>query len=609
MQATLPRFLNVGDQSRLHFEIDNVEGPAGDYTLDLDIRGPVGMPAEGARQTLRLEAGRRRSVSVPLTAGGIGTGAFDLKLSGASLSVTHAYKLRIQPPAQSVASRTVRPLAAGASITLGADLFADLLPDSGQVSVSVSPFAALDVPAVLAALDRYPYGCTEQTISRAMPLLYVNSLASQEHLALDGALDERVRGGIDRVLARQGNNGSFGLWSAGGDDLWLDAFAGDFLTRARERGHSVPARAFDMLMDRLRNQVVNITDVDKNEAPGIAYALYVLARNGRPVIGDLRYVADTKIEAFATALGRAQIAAALSLLGDRGRAQTAFRNAFTTLRAERDTGFSRQDYGSVLRDSVGLLALLGETNAPRADIEQASVIVEEARNRTRYTSTQEMNWMILAAQALSKETGNLTLEVDGRAHQGPLYRTLKASAIEAKPMVIANPGQGAARAIVTVAGVPAQPEPAVNRGFGIERALYTMKGEKVDPARIKQNDRIVVVLTVTEPAARYGRVLLVDPLAAGLEIDNPKLVEGTSLEGMAWLKQSVEAEHTEYRDDRFVAAFNRGSGQNASFQIAYIVRAVSPGRYAHPGAFVEDMYWPERYGRGAFGTVDIAPAR
>jgi len=52
---------------------------------------------------------------------------------------------------------------------------------------------------LLAALDRYPYGCTEQTVSRAMPLLYVNRLASMEHLALDDAAETRIAAAIARA--------------------------------------------------------------------------------------------------------------------------------------------------------------------------------------------------------------------------------------------------------------------------------------------------------------------------------------------------------------------------------------------------------------------------
>ena len=64
-----------------------------------------------------------------------------------------------------------------------------------------SPLAALDVPALLQALDRYPYGCTEQTVSRALPLLYVNELARDEALALD-AEARRARARRDRARAR-----------------------------------------------------------------------------------------------------------------------------------------------------------------------------------------------------------------------------------------------------------------------------------------------------------------------------------------------------------------------------------------------------------------------
>ena len=108
----------------------------------------------------------------------------------------------------------------------------------------------------------------------------MNRLAAQEALALDDAVDDRVRQSIERVLARQDSNGSFGLWSVGGDDPWLDAYVTDFLTRARERGFSVPQTAFNLALDRLRNVVVNTTDIDQ-KAGDIAYAVYVLARLAR----------------------------------------------------------------------------------------------------------------------------------------------------------------------------------------------------------------------------------------------------------------------------------------------------------------------------------------
>ena len=63
--------------------------------------------------------------------------------------------------------------------------------------------------------------------------------------------------------------------------------------------------------------------------------------------------------------------------------------------------------------------------------------------------------------------------------------------------------------------------------------------------------------------------------------------------------------HGEYRDDRFVAAFDREPGQSAFFSVAYVVRAVAPGLYVYPPATAEDMYRPDRYGRTAFGALEV----
>ena len=129
-----------------------------------------------------------------------------------------------------------------------------------------------------------------------MPLLYVNDLAAGAHLAMDTAVDQRIKDAIERLLARQGSNGSFGLWSAGGDDAWLDAYVTDFLTRAREKGFAVPDVLFKSALERIRNSVVNANEPEKDGGRDLAYGLYVLARNGAAPIGDLRYLADTKLE-------------------------------------------------------------------------------------------------------------------------------------------------------------------------------------------------------------------------------------------------------------------------------------------------------------------------
>jgi uncharacterized protein YfaS (alpha-2-macroglobulin family) len=401
------------------------------------------------------------------------------------------------------------------------------------------------------------------------------------------------------------------LWSAeeAGNDLWLDAFTTDFLTRAREAGHAVPQRAFDQALDRLRNQVANSGDVDKAKAPEIAYAMYVLARNGRPVMGDLRYLVDAKLSVFETGLARAQLAAALAMLGDKARAQTVFNNAGAQLRAQQRDRFSRGDYGSRLRDGAGLLALAAEAGADASLIQMAGGIVQTERNATALLSTQEMNWMVLAAAALSRDGQNMSLSLNGQSHSGPLYRTWKAADLDAGATTIVNTNASPASIVLTTSGHPAQMEPPLAQGYQVERSYFSLDGKPKDLASLRQNDRFVVVLKVTESEAAFARLLLVDRLPAGLEIDNPRLFDGGKTEALAFAKATVEPQHTEYRDDRFVAAFSRSGSERATFNVSYVVRAVTPGRYVHPAATIEDMYRPQRFGRTGTGEIEVGERR
>ena len=605
-QATLPRFLSIGDRSRLHVRFDNVEGAAADYTARVDLRGPIAAPADALNATLALPKGASSSLSIPVVATGVGRGEVEVTLSGPNFSAAQTLALDMGPGTSDIQRRSVRSLAPGESASISGDLLADFLPGTGQVSASLSPFGSIDAAGLLAALDRYPYGCTEQTVSRAMPLLYVNQIATLARAALDGDAQARVKAAIERVLSRQGSNGAFGLWAAGGnEDNWLDAYTLDFLTRAREQGYDVPQRAMDLGLERLRNFASNVSDADRGDGSGLAYALYVLARNGRPVAGDLRYLADAKLGDFKTPLGRAQLGAALALLGDKTRAGALFRDAVERLARADDPKVSRPDYGSKLRDGAGAMTLIAETNAGDEALQRADLIVGELQARQAYTSTQEKSWMVMAAQALAKAADGFAWEAGGEQGKGALSKNWRDEALARGPIAIVNRGGAPATLVVTTAGNPIVPEPAASQGYDVQRAYHRLDGTPVQGA-VKQNERVVVVLKITEREAKRAKLLLVDRLPAGLEIDNPKLVESGALDGLAWFKQEVEPSHAEYRDDRFVAAFDREGGEQATFSVAYIARAVTPGAYVLPPAQVEDMYRPERFGRTAYGAFEVS---
>jgi uncharacterized protein YfaS (alpha-2-macroglobulin family) len=605
--ATLPRFILTGDRSSMHLELDNVEGAAGDYRVSVETDGPVA--AAGGAQNVRLAAKQRAQLNVPLTASAAGAGIVKVRIAGPqSFALERNYTLAAKPATQILARRSVRPIAKGESLTLSADMFADLVPGTGAVSVSVGPSTALDAATLLKALDRYPFGCSEQITSRALPLLYVNELAVEAHLALDTAIDQRIRDAIERLLSRQGSDGSFGLWSVGGEDVWLDSYVTDFLTRARERGFTVPDVAFRLALDRLRNFVTNVNDPARNGGRDLAYALYVLARNGAAPVGDLRYIADTKLDDIATPIAKGQVAAALGLMGDKARADRVFAAAISSIAPPPRFEFGRDDYGSTLRDAAAVVTLAAEGGAPRPTLMNAVARVETARSSSFYTSTQENAWMVLAARALGRET-KIALTVNTEARQSPLYRTYRADTLRREPVKITNTGDSDLRAVVSVSGAPVTPEPAAEKGFKIERHYYTLAGDAVDPSRVKQNTRLVVVLKITEPDPHYGRVIVADYLPAGFEIDNPHLVSSGETGTLGWIEDAKEPVNSEFRDERFSAAFDRSDRDNAVFTVAYVVRAVSPGQYVLPQAYVEDMYRPDRFGRTGTGRVEVTAAK
>src|SRR4029079_7490655 len=137
---------------------------------------------------------------------------------------------------------------------------------------------------------------------------------------------------------------------------------------------------------------------------------------------------------------------------------------------------------------------------------------------------------------------------------GALYRSIKASEL-AQPLKVTNTRDGALQAVVSVSGSPITPEPAAEQGFKIERLYYTLDGEEADPSKAKQNQRFVVVLKTTEPAAQFGRVLVADYLPSGFEIDNPKLVSSGETGTLSWIENAREPAYSEFRDERFSAAF------------------------------------------------------
>jgi len=586
--ASLPRFLAPGDRSRLLLEIVHAKGPAGRVGLDVSATG-VTLAAAAIPSGLDLTPGGKASLSIPVTAGPVGLQEIAVNLTtpdGKGLTKTLRLPVEVNDPEVTRSSRF--SLDTGKSFTADEALFAGFLPGTGRATLAIGPIARLDAPGLLAALDRYPYGCTEQITSKAMPLLYLDQVAAAMGLASRPETRDRVDQAITAILANQAPNGAFGLWRAESGDFWLDAYVTDFLSRARAQGFDLPEHAFRAALDNLRNRINYAPDFDRG-GEDIAYALMVLAREGAAAMGDLRYYTDVKGDAFDTPLAAGQVGAALASYGDPVRADAMFARAAQMMArriASPETPVWRADYGTDLRDAAGLIALSAEAGSDVVDRETLAGYVA-APGRTR--STQEAMWTLLAAQALIDRPGGAGFTLNGAPVDGPLVRLLRPGAPAIR---LGNESGRPAILTLTTFGVPERPEPAGGTGYAIARRHYTLEGEPVALDAVQAGTRLVTVLEVTPFDHTEARLMVSDPLPAGFEIDNPNLLRGGDIRALDWLELTGEVRHTEFRQDRFLAALDRrGDG---AFRLAYIMRATSPGSYRHPAASVEDMYRPDR---------------
>ncbi len=605
-QVYLPRFLAPGDVSRLSLHLQNLSAPKGDYQVQLTAEGAVALDAATEFSFPVTDSADQNTEHRNFTLRGLdpGIGRIQLRVAGPNgFKLAHEWEISVRP-AQAIASeRQALRLPSGQAVGVNPDLLKNYLPTTGEVRLSFSTRPNLNVPGLLAQLDRYPYGCLEQTTSRALPLLYFQAVATAWTAGSGAAtgLRERVQQAVQRVLTMQRYEGGFGLWNPENPvEPWLSAYALDFLSRAKQEGYLVPESSYRRGLDWLKGKLSD-TELDADKLAARAYALYVLARTEQAAIGDLRYLHDNYLNKLPTALSKAQLGAALARYGEMNRAREAFAAALATKAEYR---WEWHDYGTPLRDRAALLALLTEAGIMTERVPQLAEELAADMNQRSYTSTQEQAWLLLAAYTLLGNPGELRLSVDGvPTSANPFYLKPTAAQLE-RGLKVANQGNSPVWYVVDASGVPAQEQPPVQQDFTIARRFYTQAGQEVNPAQMKQNDLLVAVITGEARTRENHQALIVDLLPAGLEIENARLAHSDSTGELQWLPKLSETLHTELRDDRFVAALNLDEGQR-QFAVAYLVRAVTPGEYRLPAVFVEDMYKPWYLARGAMGRLKI----
>lgn len=634
-QLAMPRFLAMGDQSQLTLDVHNLSDQAQQLSVELTVEGAISTSFNSTTLTLADKA--KRSLVIPVQAVDYsGQGLIQLRVSnGSDLDIRRQWRLGVRAPFPLVTQRVTQVIEPGSDWQPALTL-ANLLPDTIEAKLTLDDQPAINFQDHLAYLLHYPYGCLEQTISSTYPwLLTDEDLADQLDLGTtfsdrfgqafsDSLRREQLLNGIERLLNKQQSGGTFGYWHSNSPaSMWGTAYAAELLVDAFRLGVSFDKQRLDLTLNALAamakgKQTVDIWTDDDNayHTSYRAYATYVLAKADQANLSDTRRLFEQmkKSGAVQSSLPWMHLAVAFADQGDGQNAQAAAALALST---RRDENRYYADYGSVVRDLALSLTLALEHNFTQGQL--AEDLTDALSNR-RWLSTQERIALLGLAKAF---------RADGQNWQAKLIRAGLAQSLDQSTafnsrisgeqladLQAIEASESRLYASLTWQGIPTQAPEASSNGIVLTRDFFDLQGQAIDFSQaLPSGELIIARIEARSLEQRYPEALLVDLLPAGLELENQNLLNAAVnldqivIEGknVGDYFRNYRVDYEEYRDDRYVAAINLTNWSSTT--LFYLARAVTPGTYAWPNSFIEDMYRPEFNALSTTpGLLTVSPA-
>lgn len=643
VEASTPRVMANGDRASLTLDLTNLSGADADYTLAISAEGPVSVGE--APDRLRIGNGGRRTVTVPITATGVfGVGELRARVSGPEVDLDRRFRLAVRPAWPEIARASASVLESPSPVSPSPALRRGLIPETISQRLAITTLPPLPYGASARQLAAYPYGCLEQTTSKAWALvlldddargrLGIDQLALTDPAGARLPIDPSRRAAmLDLALARIGamqtDDGHFAMWPGEAQaTTQLTPMVAELMLAAREAGVAVPAEVLDRALDRLRDDLLaggntnwGYEHAEHLRLAEMAWAGWVLSKVERAPVGTLRALFDNERGNLAAPLPLVHLGAALKRMGDATRARQAIDEAFSR-RFERPGWLG--DYGSEARDLALMLAIARAEGLARPEHEARAIELARtlaARGGDLNLSTQEQVAILRLGHALAASAPRsfaASIAIGGRVEErtglSTIARTLDADALAAGVRI--TPSGGAPLYVIEeAAGVPTAFEPSASEKLRISRRWFRTDGTPWTGGRLAEGDVLVARIEV-ESAEHLHDALIVDLVPGGLEVENLNLTDAAAwgsaaIDGIAIGDRYARTQprFEEYRDDRYVAALELYPGSKAT--LMYLARVVSPGSFVVPPPFVEDMYRPEirALGDAVPARIEVAPPR
>ncbi|NRA95661.1 MAG: hypothetical protein HRU14_05570 [Planctomycetes bacterium] len=298
--------------------------------------------------------------------------------------------------------------------------------------MTLQPSLALTLLDALPYLIQYPYGCTEQTMSRFIPAVAVartlkeagttlgEIAAARENLPSasrqgawaavlsDAMLDDVVRTGLRRITGMQNGDGGWGWWKRDRSSPYLTAYVITGLLIARDAGYEVGDKVVDRGTSFLAAQGKRIDRIQT-----AAYVGYALAKAGK-VDQDLLarvYKARDDLGIF----GKALLASAYKSAGDGQRAGTIVQNLDDFVSEDKEWGTAHWTPGgpgwrwwsSPIEANAAVLNAMLDVDPTHRHVQPLVKWLVRNRQGNRWTNTRDTAQAILALIRYARQAGEL----------------------------------------------------------------------------------------------------------------------------------------------------------------------------------------------------------
>ncbi|AIE84482.1 MG2 domain-containing protein [Fimbriimonas ginsengisoli] len=623
VRLQLPQYLVDGDRQRMTVVVANDTGQDQDVNLNITAEGLV--VANAGQQRVHVPNGKPQTVEFDVTAGPAGVAAVTARAwidQGPNDGVRQSFPIAAH-------GRPVLNAKAGegnADFTLPILPTAD--PKAGSLKITLSPTLAGDLVGTLDRLIGFPYGCTEQTMSRFLPSVLaartIKDLGLPEPEKLRD-LPRIVRDSVARLEYMKHGDGGWGWWEYDESNPFMTALVLDGLDRAKRAGYDTNLDLTQTLnwgMERLKTAKGKDDRVrDK------IYLAYALLRHGKQEAANyLKSVDLAKLSPDALA----NAALAFHEAGDAARADAALGLLVKSAQGSEGVAYWPPEDDAWGAEPTALTLVAFETIRPEDPIVPRIVRhLMTTRKGDMWESTRDTSYSLVGLTAYLSHTkelnGNATAtvrvngKVVGTVSLDPRVLDDKSRTIEIPRaqlgsearIEIQKVGDGACYYSTELRQFDAPPvlqAESTDPGLKIERRYYRLEPRRLENGTMKllpsptpvdsfrSGELVRVELVVNSDVPRQF-VMIEEPTPSSCRVQERDAIGQYEEWGYWWSRTVI-------RDDR-IAFFATWVPKGVS-KISYTMRAEQAGRVRVLPTRAANMYDPATSASTAEATLEVA---